>query len=90
MSGGVAAVGQVACDLGFRPMTRHLFVLAVRQHELCPCCLPPLRSFNVVNGEHQAIAKELDKAQAEFKEFERKDIKFRWARGVLLRWGSSV
>jgi structural maintenance of chromosome 4 len=31
-----------------------------------------------VNGEHQMIAKQLDKANTEFREFERKDIKYRW------------
>lgn len=35
--------------------------------------------YNKVNSEHQAIAVELEKATAEFKEFERKDIKYRWA-----------
>lgn len=49
-------------------------------------CLPPRRrplcSFNAVNAEHQGIAKELEKAQAEFKEFERKDIKFRCGGGL--------
>ncbi|KAL4452508.1 hypothetical protein ABPG75_008170 [Micractinium tetrahymenae] len=33
--------------------------------------------YNKVNGEHQAIATELEKATAEFKEFERKDTKYR-------------
>lgn len=31
----------------------------------------------MVTGEHQVIAKELEKAHATFKEFERKDIKYR-------------
>ena len=49
---------------------------------------PAPASYNGVNGEHQAIAAELDKAQAEFREFERKDIKFRWGgpRGWVHGW----
>ena len=31
-----------------------------------------------MNGEYQVIAKQLDKANTEFREFERKDIKYRW------------
>ena len=31
-----------------------------------------------MNGEHQVIANQLDKANTEFREFERKDIKYRW------------
>lgn len=37
------------------------------------------RSYTGVNGEYEGIKAELDAAQGEFKEFERKDIKFRWA-----------
>lgn len=37
--------------------------------------------FTAVNGEHSAIAAELEKAHANFREFERKDIKYRWVRG---------
>lgn len=37
----------------------------------------PARSYNAVNGEYQAIAAELEAATGEFKEFERKDIKYR-------------
>lgn len=59
---------------GFAKASRTVSLLS--KHGLCPCCPP--RSFNVVNSEHQAIAKELEKAQADFREFERKDIKFRW------------
>lgn len=45
----------------------------------------PAGRYNSVNGEYQAIAKELEKANAEFKEFERKDIKYRWG-GVGCWW----
>ncbi|EFN54921.1 hypothetical protein CHLNCDRAFT_134635 [Chlorella variabilis] len=41
---------------------------ALKEHE---------EKYNVVTGEHQVIAKELEKAHATFKEFERKDIKYR-------------
>ena len=48
--------------------------------------------YNGINAEYQAIAKELEKTNAEFKEFERKDIKYRQAgreelRRVLLSVG---
>lgn len=43
---------------------------------------PPFtHRYNKVNGAHQGIAGELEKATSEFKEFERKDIKYRWAKG---------
>ena len=35
--------------------------------------------YNAINVQHRALAKELDKAHANFQEFERKDIKSRWA-----------
>ncbi|KAI3438320.1 hypothetical protein D9Q98_000754 [Chlorella vulgaris] len=35
------------------------------------------QKFTAVNGEHSAIAAELEKAHANFREFERKDIKYR-------------
>ena len=45
-----------------------------------------------MNGEHEEIKARLHKAEAEFKEFERKDIKYRcmgvmgWVGGQYLAW----
>ena len=44
--------------------------------------LPHCR-FNTVSKEYTAIQKQLEKANEEFKEFERKDIKFRQASGTI-------
>ena len=35
------------------------------------------RSFNTVNAEYQVVAKAVEAASEEFREFERKDIKYR-------------
>lgn len=57
------------------PPTGHLLPPTSAPSRLSPACLC---SYNAINGEHQAIAAELEKAQGEFREFERKDIKYRW------------
>jgi hypothetical protein len=41
-------------------------------HDYDACC-----RYNAVNSKHAIIAKELEKAHTNFKEFERKDIKYR-------------